>query len=504
MTTVIIPTVGIGSRMQTVTPALNKALLLYKNKPILAHIIDQFPTDTKFLIPVGYLSQQIIDFCQLAYADRNIEFIPIEWKGDYCGTGYTLSQCASKITGPFWYVACDTYFEELLPDLSEDCYFVREVNNPSLFTMFKVVDERTADIVFKTDTPLDWVAFTGLMYIQRHVEFFDRLRNLPDTKEFIPALEIGCKVAPLNSWLDFGNPEVYLAALKKSQAFDFTKKNEVTYICNKRVIKWWADNIVATKKMHKVDHKTNIWPANCAAQSNWFAYDYFPGHTLYESSDPMLFTNLLRILDARLWVKTQQNIVSDVDNFYRVKTLARIDQFKAKYPDLPKSMTVNGVLVDESIIQDINWNTVTENIVATKMHGDLQFDNIVVDSHGDFKLIDWRQEFGTNTIYGDVYYDLAKLAGGLLINYAKVKQGQLSLTSTENTILYTLPSMDNVDTYMNILYSYAISKQYNLDKIKLLVPIIFLNMAPLHTAPFDQILWYHGLKTLHETILQPK
>ena len=71
--TVIIPTAGTGSRMGNYTKNLNKALLPYKNKPVLSHIIDSFPKDTKFIIPVGYLSDQIKDFCKIAYADRNIE-----------------------------------------------------------------------------------------------------------------------------------------------------------------------------------------------------------------------------------------------------------------------------------------------------------------------------------------------------------------------------------------------------------------------------------------------
>ena len=50
----------------------------------------------------------------------------------------------------------------------------------------------------------------------------------------------------------------------------------------------------------------------------------------------------------------------------------------------------------------------------------LQFDNIIFNFKG-FKLIDWRQDFG-NIYVGDLYYDLAKLYGGLLINYKLIKE----------------------------------------------------------------------------------
>ena len=61
--TVIIPTAGTGSRMGKYTRYLNKSLLPYQGKPVLSHIIDSFPTDTRFIIPVGYLADQVTDFC---------------------------------------------------------------------------------------------------------------------------------------------------------------------------------------------------------------------------------------------------------------------------------------------------------------------------------------------------------------------------------------------------------------------------------------------------------
>ena len=39
-----------------------------------------------------------------------------------------------------------------------------------------------------------------------------------------------------------------------------------------------------------------------------------------------------------------------------------------------------------------------------------------------FKLIDWRQDFSGNLNYGDIYYDLAKLNGGIYVSYQNVKK----------------------------------------------------------------------------------
>ena len=193
--TVIIPTAGTGSRMGNYTKNLNKALLPYKDKPVLAHIIDNFPKDSRFIIPVGYLKEQIIDFCNVAYSDRNIEFVHIDdWTSEKSGTGFTLLQCKDLINTSFWYVPCDTYFDQPVVDLvrNKDCYFVKTVpkQDTNLYTMFdKNHSFHIHDIKFKETTPSTWVAFTGLMYIVDYIDFFTRLEQ-SNSNEFIGIKEI--------------------------------------------------------------------------------------------------------------------------------------------------------------------------------------------------------------------------------------------------------------------------------------------------------------------------
>lgn len=509
MTTVIIPTVGVGSRMSSVSTDLNKALLPYKNKPILAHIIDQFPIDSKFIIPVGHLQEQIVDFCQLAYGEYDIEFVYIEdWTDEDSGPGTTLAKCESRITEPFWYVPCDTYFDEPVTKLHSDRYFVKRVpvEMTPLYTMFLLdYEDRIVDISFKLEREEHWVAFTGLMYIHEHNDFFDRLR-LSNSNELVFAIEGLSKVAPLMSWLDFGNPKIYEDALVQSRKYDFTKKDEITYLCNNRVVKWWRDESIALAKIHKLDFgstkKNEIYPNNVEYSGNWVAYDFCPGETMYAHSNPSSFGPLLTFLDEYLWNYHTMNIEDAATEFYHDKTLHRIAMFKNKYPFLPNIAKVDGVPISEDII--IDWDLLIKNSVACYMHGDLQFDNIIVNMVNgapSFKLIDWRPTFAGIIWGGDIYYDLAKLYGGLIIDYSKVKEGNFGIDRGESEIKLHVPRIDHYDLYINELTGYIESKKLNIRKVTSLVPIIFLNMAPLHAAPFDQILWYLGLRMLHENIL---
>ena len=502
--TVIIPTAGTGSRMGNYTKNLNKALLPYKDKPVLAHIIDNFPRDTRFIIPVGYLKDQIKDFCAVAYADRNIEFIDIDdWTSSKSGTGYTLLQCKNFIDTPFWYVPCDTYFDQPLERVRDnDCYFVKTVpeQDTHLYTMFDKKNTFTIqDIKFKQSTPGDWQAFTGLMYIHDYRGFFTRLES-SNSNEFIGIIKIGSDTATLSTWLDFGCPTIYQTALSKSQKFDFTKKDELTYICNNRVVKWWHDGSVAEKKYKKTLANPQVCPPNCTYSGNYMAYDFWQGKTLYEFNNPVAFNELLYWLDTQVWYKVDADIRKEAIEFYRTKTLGRIYKFLEKYPNLPSVDNIDGVAVKDYryYLNKIDWDYFAETALSGFVHGDLQFDNVIINSAGEFKIIDWRHEFAGIVEYGDIYYDLAKLAGGLIINYANIKNHNFNIEVDGSSVTLSIPNVDHISVYQEKLKQYIEASNLDYNKVQQLVPIIFWNMSPLHTAPFDTFLWYLGIKLFQE------
>ena len=64
----------------------------------------------------------------------------------------------------------------------------------------------------------------------------------------------------------------------------------------------------------------------------------------------------------------------------------------------------------KEILNKIDWKYLC-NGLPQFIHGDLQFDNILMNRKKEFKLIDWRQSFGKSVRVGDQYYDFAKLLG---------------------------------------------------------------------------------------------
>jgi hypothetical protein len=130
-------------------------------------------------------------------------------------------------------------------------------------------------------------------------------------------------------------------------------------------------------------------------------------------------------------------------------------------------------------------------------HGDFHFDHILFDqTEQRFTLLDWRQDFGGHTTFGDTYYDLAKFCGGLRLNYDYIKQGRFNYSARDNQAELSFDRRKEGDAYERRFHSFIEEQGYNLHHVKLLVPIIFLNMAPLHHYPFDQFLFALGCLTL--------
>jgi CTP:phosphocholine cytidylyltransferase-like protein len=502
--TVVIPTAGLGSRMGDLSKLLNKSLLPYKNKPVIAHIIDQFPADTRFILLVGYNADQVKSFCNLAYKDRTIEFVDVDdWTSLKAGPAYSFKQCVDKIDSPFWYIPCDTYFDQPLLDKErfENSYFVTKVDETMTehYTMFEVVNNRIVDMKFKESTDDEWLAFTGVMYVHKWQEFKEKLLANSST-EIIWTIPLGGHVEKLDTWLDFGNLQIYNAALRSSQKYDFTKVEEVTYICNGRVIKWWQDSTVADKKFKRYQTNPEVYPENVDLNGNWIGYDFFNGITLYERNEPYVFDIMLQWLDNEVWARTDDNILDTAEKFYKQKTLDRVEKFLKKYPNLPQVDKVNGVQVKnwKYYLDKIDWNLLTTEVLPAYIHGDLQFDNAVISDMNEFKVIDWRQDFGGSTDHGDIYYDLAKMMGGFIINYSKIKENNFEYKIEGTEVTLSVPGIDNSDYYIHALKEFILEKGWSYEKVKLLVPIIFWNMSPLHTPPFDIFLWYLGIKLFQE------
>ncbi|MEO5635381.1 MAG: hypothetical protein ABIP54_01940, partial [Candidatus Andersenbacteria bacterium] len=124
-------------------------------------------------------------------------------------------------------------------------------------------------------------------------------------------------------------------------------------------------------------------------------------------------------------------------------------------------------------------------------HGDFILDNIL-KTDNDFMLLDWRQNFGGLLTSGDKYYDLAKLNHNLFLNHHVLNENLFSFEMHDKRITLDVMRSQRLIEAQSIYMNYLETHNYDIKKINLLTPIIWLNMAPLHQHPLDLFLFYFG------------
>ena len=117
-----------------------------------------------------------------------------------------------------------------------------------------------------------------------------------------------------------------------------------------------------------------------------------------------------------------------------------------------------------------------------------------------FILLDWRQDVGGLIEHGDLYYDLAKMYGGMNLSYQLIKDGMFSFDMSGSSVYYNFFIKNDLLEAKEIYEEFIKRKGYDLKKVRLLTALIFLNMSPLHHDPFDRMLYFLGKNMLHKAL----
>lgn len=497
--------------MASLNSGLHKGLLPYKNAPLIWHLITKVPENFVIVLLLGHKSQQIRDFISISFPNRKFEYIEIEdYTSENSGTGVSLLQARIKTPNSFWYFPCDAYVEDEITNLllnppQNDTIFVSEessVLHPDDYTVVFEEHGQIRDFQYKGNTTQmdNRKIFTGFMFIQNSDKFFNILEE-NKYKEFVQAFDRSFSVSLLESWKDMGSPKEYIKQLESDLNYDFSKPHEITYVLPNLVVKFFSDENEASAKLKKPFLFPKIYPRNNGAKGQYSFYEKIQGETLYRSIEVSTFRKLLNWLQQELWIPVNQNIESDCQEFYEDKTKARIKKISSNLPyEWDETYTLNQSIsvVPRDILSNLDFNLLLSDSMAVGIHGDLQFDNIIHLEDGSFKLIDWRTSFGSNHVNGDIHYDLAKLLGGIEMDYSKIKKGNFTFEILKNQVNYAFPSVNNHSDLRAELESFCIKNGYDWAKVYYLTSIIYINMCPLHTRPFRDLLFFHSMYRLSE------
>lgn len=511
---VLILTSGIGSRLKQLTEKTNKVLLPINNKAIISHIIEKFPNNYDFIITKGYKGDIVEEYCKITYPNHNITFVDVDkFEGEGTGPGYSALQCEKYLQRPFYFITGDCMLDSNIPPIDGNWLGVYPTSYPEKYSTLKTDDfENIIEFVNKSPNGFD-LAFIGLASIWNYDIFWKVLKEKMNNGEIVsafddPSIYPTLKIKHFN-WFDTGNFD----DLSKTKSYfndkplSLQKSNsEITYKENNKFIKFIPDSKILENKKIRASKLGGLIPPNVSFGDNFMSYDWVEGKTLYEWDSIDIFKNFLDFFQSAC-VNTQiDNDIVSINEFYMEKTYNRLCSFRKKNKSyyFMSEHNINGKSYESmsTLYNKIPYNMFINNPFYSSFHGDLQFDNVIYSKEtNSFTYIDWRDSFGKSTDGGDVYYDLAKLYGGLIIPYNLMKnEDNIKFVEGLYSVQYDYQIPQNLVVFREYYEKWLLKMGFNLKKVRLITAIIFLNMSPLHDEKFSKLLWFKSIEMLSDIL----
>jgi NDP-sugar pyrophosphorylase family protein len=512
---VCIPTAGTGSRLGELTKFVNKSLVGIANRPTLCHLVEQFPADAEFVVALGHKGHLVREFVELTYPDRKFFFAEVNpFEGPGSGLGLSLLACQEFLQQSFVFISCDTLVSENIPAPDRNWIGHARVDDASPYRTVAVENGRVTDIVEKNQPGSESrFAYIGLSGVADHRTFWDAMAsggaNAIDTGEShgLRALLAQGIDAHAFTWFDTGNPQALGKAREAYAECDspniLEKGNEAIWFIGKQVVKFSDDEKFIANRVKRVAKLEGFVPEVTASRPHMYRYGKVEGEILSESVTLPLFERLLEHCKT-FWrraprdAKAQVAFRSACNKFYRDKTLERVELFYRTFDKRDGAQPINGVAMPTlaTLLEQVDWESLSDGI-AGRFHGDFHFENILwneVDRR--FIFLDWRQDFAGDLEIGDVYYDLAKLLHGLIVNHGLIAQDCYSASWSDTRIDFDLHRRQILVECERFMGPWLAAAGYDKRKVWTLTALIYLNIAALHHHPYSLLLYGLGKSML--------
>jgi hypothetical protein len=514
---VCIPTAGIGSRLGNLTKFINKSLVSIANRPIISHIIEQFPDDTEFVIALGYKGDLLKEFIELAYPDRTFFFSIVKpFDGPNSGLGLSLLSCKEYLQQPFIFISCDTLVKEDIPPPKTNWMAFADADILGAYRTISFADNYVTSIcdkgIGRKDTHHAYIGMAGIF----------------DYSSFWKSMEEGGKYAiesgeshGLNdlinfkikaykfTWFDTGNREALERARAEYEQKDspniLEKPNEAIWFVGDKVIKYSDDINFIKNRVDRAVTLKGFVPNVYESTPHMYKYSKVDGKVFSEVVTIPGFHSLLNFSDSfwhhkKLTTDEQKKFNQTCLKFYRDKTFERVKFFYENFGKQDGSEKINGIQMPtlQYLLHRIDWDWMAEGLPG-RFHGDLHFENILLDSSSEkFCFLDWRQDFGGDLFVGDIYYDFAKLLHGLIINHELIAKNHFTVDWKDEEISYDFHRKQILVDCENYFYEWLKKSGYDQKKVRILTALIYLNIAALHHYPYCLLLYGLGKSMLKD------
>ena len=504
----IIPAAGKGLRFKELGKNYAKAILPYKEKPLLIHQIEWLEQhDCEAIIIV--LNHQIEGVKEIInYYNKKVII-------KYQETQDGLSSAIFSAIKDYY----DEEFLIILGDiLSTENIFsgffdrnfisVKEVNDYSRWCMVKKIISNEKVIFF--DKPLikpeTNLAVSGVYFIKNGNNFYNLLnsqieKNIKINNEYQLSTVLQ-EIADTENMelinlkiIDFGTLEEYLnnRSVKNSRSFNeiINKDNFIIKSSKDKAEKLikefnWFKNLPEEISIHTPRlFSKNFYSENCHyTMEKILAPSLREIYLFLDSSIETwteIFNSCFYLLDKMKTFGRKNTFMKDVFE----KTKNRINQIEIPI----ENKLVNNFLNDFKSLIDL------KNDIYSLMHGDFCFSNLLYDfKSSKIKMIDPRGE-----LFGSHYYEIAKLFHSIIYDYDFV-DSELYIMKDSNYKLYNNGKKDIKDLFIN-----KIEERYSKEEIKYIKYItasLFLSMIPLHSHNTNnQKIYYDIFKNIYLEIL---
>lgn len=512
---VVIPTAGIGSRLELQTRYFNKTMIQLGDLPVISRIIDSYPSYTKFILILGYKKEHIREFINLVYPNKNITLLnafPFEGAGS--SLTHTLKSAIHKINEPFFFHTNDSIFldKNFYNDVKTDTMYLSK--GPSDTLKYATVEflNKQKIIHFKLDhLNKKFFNYTGVSFVKN----FKLFKKIILNKEFLNGeLDYFREINKIdfkfiNKWFDIGSKETKEKAEDYfSQKNILPKYNQGIFFKKKIVYKFFTDKNLVKKRVDRARVLKNFVPKIKNYNNFFYTYNYKKGLTLSNiKNKKKIFNELLEWLQNIFWTKKKLGkkiylaFLKRCHEFYYEKTYSRINLFYEKNNLYDSKDVINNLKTPKisNLINSINWKEISAG-TPVNFHGDLHFENIIYHNNS-FCLLDWREDFAGLIDYGDVYYDLAKINHSFIIDHSIISKKKFSIKFIEKHKIKLNYSQSNQNIISRkIFYKFIKRNNYSIKKIEILTSLIYLNIAALHEYPYSLFLYYLGKFELTKAI----
>ena len=511
---VLLTASGTGSRLGNITKFTNKSLVRVGKKPCISYIVEEYNPSIEIVVTLGYYGKHVRDFLELAYPERKFTFVTVDkYEGEGSSLLYSMLQAKEHLQCPFIFHACDTITNKIgTPDRNWMAGYVD--GDSSQYRSVNIRDGKVITLNEKGEQNTD-LYYMGVCGIKDYGIFWDLASKIVDCNPKDQSLS-DCHVLremislgqvfseTMERWIDIGNMKSLAIAREIIEdTFHILDKDEESiFLFKDFVIKFFHDTTLCKNRVARATVLGDKVPRILDSRDNFYKYEFAEGELVSRKATPKIMRSLIEWSLKNLWVpgKIQKDNFHDIcHNFYINKTEKRIQSFLKTNNITDTTDTINSISVPPvSELLEKAKPIVMRALASTGFHGDFILDNILINDN-KFILLDWRQDFGGEIEFGDMYYDICKLNHNLILNHDILNKNLFTINvgkTIECDILRSNNLVECSETLTEICHEMGL----DILKVRILTSIIWLNMAPLHDHKLGLFLYYFGKYNLYKAL----